>query len=356
MTQIAFYISSHGYGHAARQQPVVRQLAAQGIEVHMRTAAPQFFFPDAASHNGQRCDIGMIQPDALTLDVESSLRWYAEFIEQQDALITGEAQFMHEHNIQLILSDMPPIAFDIAERAQINSVAITHFTWDWVYGHYVEAYPQYAAMIEQIKISYLKAPLALRLPFAHPFDMFTNIEDVPLLVNTPQRTPEQVRSDLNITDERPLVLLSMGGHAWGKSNLADLAQMTECIFLVSANAWDQVKTFTHFRKIPLDYPDYHSLLASADVVVGKAGGSTVAEVIAHRTPFIYTTVPNWREAQLLHTALTQFGVAQFIEPAAFERGDWVAALPAMLEREQTWAPIRTDGVQVVTERILSLLG
>lgn len=353
--QIAFYISSHGYGHAARQQPVVKSLSRYGIKVHMRTAVPRFFFPDAVSHNGHRYDVGMIQPDALTIDVEASLQWYADFMTHQEALIRQEVQYMRDNNIQLILSDMPPIAFEIAERAAMHSMAITHFTWDWVYEHYIEAYPQYRGMIADIKASYLKAPLALRLPFAHPFDMFTTIEDVPLLINTPQRTRQQVRADLHITDSRPMILLSMGGHAWGKTNLSHLATLTDCVFAVSAGAWEQVKQLAHFRKIPSDYPDYHSVLAHADLVVGKAGGSTVAEVIGHRRPFIYTTVPNWREARLLHDALAQYGMARWIEPAAFEQGEWAEALPDMLQREHVWAPIRTDGVQVVTERILSLL-
>lgn len=355
MTNIAFYISSHGYGHAARQQPVVQRLSAAGVTVHMRTAAPRFFFPTAASHNGQRYDIGMVQPDALTLDVEASLRWYAGFVDAQAALIAQEVHFVRENDVRLILSDMPPIAFEVAERAGIDSLAITHFTWDWVYAHYLADYPQYAPMIARIRASYLKAPLALRLPFAHPFDMFTQVEEVPLLINAPQRTRAQVRADLGISDERPMVLLSMGGHAWGKSNLAALAQMTDCVFVVSAGAWAQVAAWAHFRRIPPDYPDYHSLLAHADLVVGKAGGSTVAEVIGHRTPFIYTTVPNWREAELLHRALDTYAVAQYIEPAAFERGAWIAALPDMLQSDSTWQPIRTDGAAVVTARILSSL-
>jgi UDP:flavonoid glycosyltransferase YjiC (YdhE family) len=133
LQRIAYYISSHGFGHAARQQAIIRELAKQGAEIHVRSASPAKFFTAASSYHQQRYDIGMIQADALHFDIPASLNWMADFLKEQPKRIASETAFIREKGIELIVSDMPPIAFEIAEAAQLPSVAITHFTWDWVY-------------------------------------------------------------------------------------------------------------------------------------------------------------------------------------------------------------------------------
>lgn len=355
MTDIAFYIGSHGYGHAARQQAVITALAKRGGRAHVRTAAPPKFFKMAASYHAQRYDIGMIQKDALTLDVEGSLRWYAEFLQAQEPLIESEVAWCKAEGVQLIASDMPPFAMEVAQRVGVPSVAVTHFTWDWVYDHYMEAYPEYDWIVDSCRESYLKADLALQMPFGHELDMFRQVEPIPLVINTPTQDRQTVRDLMDVTPDHNMGLLSMGGHAWGNVDISELKALQGWVFLVQAGAWEQVQDMPQrFRKIPMDYDDYHNLLAAADLVVGKAGGSTTAEVIGHQTPIIYTTPPNWREAALLRAALDEYGVSRYVDAEAFERGAWVQEIGAIMQQPQIWKPIATDGAMVAAERLLAL--
>lgn len=358
MTRIAYYISSHGYGHAARQQAVITELAAQGAKVHVRTAAPQKFFGAAESYHKQRYDIGMIQQDALHFDIPASLQWVADFHAERDKLIEQELAFVKKEKIQLIVSDMPPIAFDIAESARIPSVAITHFTWDWVYAHYTKDYPQYQYLIEEIRASYMKATLALQMqiPIPHEFDMFPSVEPIPLIYNKVTQTRETVRETFAIPDDKPMALLSMGGHSWGDSNIRALLSMKGWVFLVMPGAWEQVKDAPEqFRQVPMDYDDYHDLIAAADLVVGKAGGSTVAEVIGHRTPMIYTTQMNWREASLLSETLENYGVIKHVPMDAFLRGEWINSLESFIAQAHDFPDIEFDGVQKTAKRLLEMV-
>src|SRR3990172_9059702 len=180
---IAFYVSAHGFGHAAREQAVIGALAARGARVYVRSAAPGKFFTSAADHHSERYDIGLIQHDPLTVDVRASFQWYADFLARQEALVAREAAFVRERDIRLIASDMPPVAFEVAEAAGVPSVAVTHFTWDWVYAPYLEAYPDFRYVIAAITAAYGKATLALQMPFAHPFPMFRRVQPVPLVIN-----------------------------------------------------------------------------------------------------------------------------------------------------------------------------
>lgn len=357
MANIAYYISSHGYGHAARQQAVIKELSKHPCSIHVRTATPEKFFKPAKNIHNQRYDIGMIQADALHFDIPASLQWMADFLSEQEALIAQELDFIRQNNIRLIVSDMPPLACVIASRAGIPSVVMTHFTWDWVYGHYMEAYPEYQHIVDMIRAQYAKATLALQMqiPKPHNFDMFPTVEPVGLIYNQPTKSREAIRAEFDIPDSMPMVLLSMGGHSWGDSNIRTLKQFKDAIFLVMPGAWEQVKDSSeNFRAVPMGYDDYHNLIAAADVLVGKAGGSTVAEVIGHQTPMIYTTQGSeqWRETDLLVETLENYASVEYVSMSGFVSGKWVDLLPEFLNKNHQWADVDRNGVQQTARRLL----
>jgi L-arabinokinase len=356
--RVAYYISSHGYGHAARQQAIIQRLIQHGIQVYVGTAAPEKFFRNVAGYHHEYYDIGMLQADALTFDIERTLKWYADFLNDRGDMIRRELDFIRSYGIQLIVSDMPPVAFEIAQRAGIPSIAITHFTWDWVYDHYMDRYPQYRYLIERIREDYLNATLALQMqiPIPHPFDMFRVVEPIPLVHNPVSRTRENIRQEFGVPEGWRMALLSMGGHDWGSSDIRALKDLHEWIFLVMPGAWEQVKDAPdRFRMIPTGYMDYHNLIAHADVVVGKAGGSTVAEVIGHQTPMLYTLQDDWREAQLLDRTLRDYGTAQRIDIQAFTAGEWVHLLEPFANQTQHWKPVASNGAEITAIRIRMLL-
>lgn len=352
---IIFYISGHGFGHAARQQAIIKHLSNAGVDVHVKTPTPRKFFdfPHVTYHE-KRYDIGLIQPDSLTVDVDATFEWYRDFLTRQPDIVAGEVAFVHEHDVQLIVSDMPPIAFEIASSAGIPSVACTHFTWDWVYGQYMPEYDQYSDVIDSLRASYNKATLALQMPFAHAFDMFEQVEEIPLVINMPTQSREQVRQGFDVPDDHRVCLLSMGGMAWGENDVSALREMTGWTFWIMPDIWEQVKNLDHARLIPTDYPNYQNLIASADVLVGKAGWSTIAEVIAHRTPMLYTLRTGYSENVLLEKALQDHANCRFVEKSAFQTGAWIGYLDELLMRDFTWSDIPINGAEVAANRLMAL--
>lgn len=357
MKPIAYYISSHGFGHAARQQAIINQLAIRGAAVHVRTASPQKFFQQAASYHRQKYDIGLIQSDAMTFQIEQSFQWLETFFTQQKGIIEQEIAFIHEQEIGLVVSDMPSIACEIAQAAGVASVVITHFTWDWVYAYYVDAFPRYRALIDDIRAQYAQTTLALQMqvPIPHDFGVFPNVEPIPLVYNPATKTRAQIRHELEIPEGKKLAILSMGGHTWAKGNLDAARNATGWVFLISAELSEQVQGDPgQFRTIPTMTDAYQNYIAHSDVVIGKAGGSTVAEVIGHQTPMIYTTQPDWREANLLHETLQRYAISQHISPEDFESGSWVHILDSLVENSQVWPDLQKNGAEVTAQRLLKL--
>jgi L-arabinokinase len=350
---LVLYVSGHGFGHAARQQAVIRALAARGARVYVRSAAPAKFFREAHDHHSAAYDVGLIQPGPLLMDAPATAAWYADFLARQDELAQAEADFARRAGAGLIASDMPPFACEVAERAGLPCVVLTHFTWDWVYEHYVERVPAFAPIIASIRASYGKATLALQMPFAHDFGHFRRVEPIPLVVNAPTQGRDATRAQWGAGPGDKVALISMGGHGW-RGDAARLAQRDDWRFWVMPQLWPQVAHLAHCTLIPTDTPDYHNLIAAADVVVGKAGGSTVAEVVAHQTAMLYTVNDDWRENELLMAALARYGRAIFLPREPFERGSWIDGLDEALALPPPPEALAHDGAEVAAERLLTL--
>jgi len=351
---LVLYVSGHGFGHAARQQAVIRALAGRGARVYVRSAAPGKFFREAHDHHSAAYDIGLIQPGPLLMDAPATATWYADFLARQDELAQAEADFARSVRAGLIASDMPPFACEVAHLAGLPCVVMTHFTWDWVYEYYVERVPAFAPIIASIRASYGKATLALQMPFAHDFGHFRHVEPLPLVVNAPTQSREATRAQWGAGSGDKVALISMGGHGW-RGDVARIAQRDDWRFWVMPQVWPQVAHLPHCALIPSDTPDYHNLIAAADVVVGKAGGSTVAEVMAQQTAMLYTINDDWRENSLLMDALSQHGRAIFLPREPFERGDWIDRLDEALALPPSAHPLPNDGAEVAAARLLALL-
>ncbi|MGB1286525.1 MAG: hypothetical protein ACPG7F_08335, partial [Aggregatilineales bacterium] len=101
MTKIIFYVTGHGYGHAARQQAIIRELTKRGAEVHVRSAAPHKFFDHAHTHRQLATDAGMVQPYSLHVDPAATLENCERFIAHEPALIAEEVAYIRAHEIQI---------------------------------------------------------------------------------------------------------------------------------------------------------------------------------------------------------------------------------------------------------------
>lgn len=352
--RLAFYISSHGFGHAAREQAVINELARRGVQVYARTATPAKFFTSAYHYHQARYDIGVIMPRVMQVDPAATFAWYDDFLQQQPEIVEREAAFIRENHIQLIAADMPPVACEIAARANVPCVVMTHFTWDWVYEHYLDDFPQYQFIVDSIKASYGKAALLLEMPFAHDMAIFPNIEKIPLVINPLTKTRAEICADFAIPVDHKIALPGMGGQGWGNGDVSALKHIQGWTFLLTPDAYERVRDLPHCRAVPMDYSGYHNLIAAADVVIGKAGWSTVAEAIGHRTPMIYTLNDNWRENVLLEAALRDYGSSHFIPKADFERGAWLEVLDDFARRPHTWRDMATDGAAAAAEKLFAL--
>ncbi len=292
---IAFYITGHGFGHASRCCEIISALArtVEDIKFYLRTSVPAWFFDESFSSDVDfECenaviDVGVIQKDALRLDKRATLRRFSVFWDNINELVENEVAFLSAKKINLILSDIAPVAFLVAERLKIPSIAISNFIWSWIYSDYVKKYPEYFHLLKYLNEAYSKADLALRHPFHGDFSCFKRVEDIPIVARKSVKSREEIFLSLGIDESEKVVLMTFGGFSVKGFSLQNVSLPPPYRLLACVSSRKPLG-----ENLDLSVPD---LMSVASVVVGKPGYGIVSECIAASVPFLYTSRGDFAE-------------------------------------------------------------
>jgi L-arabinokinase len=330
--------------------------------VLLRTDAPRWIFPPEVETipppGDWTLDIGVVQRDGLTMEIDETRRRWNAFACEFEERAEREAGALRTSGADLVLGDVPPLAFEAAARAGVSGLAVTNFGWDFIYAEW----PGFQRAIACIQSAYEKADALLRLPFhndsAEAFPAFRNVIDVPLVARTSRRPRSDVRATLGLTEEERVALFSFGGFDVSDLDIGELAAWPSYTFLMTAPLTRHPGTPPNVVQVPHDMAqaDYASILAASDAVVTKAGYGIVADCLANRVPVLYTNRGPFREYPALVSALHSLGPARFISNGDVQACDLGPHLDALLADPQPWLDIRVDGADVVALRALEAVG
>jgi UDP:flavonoid glycosyltransferase YjiC (YdhE family) len=358
MPTVALYVSGHGFGHAVRSAEVARELLARGARVLVRTEAPLWLFPAAVeplATPGYPLDVGVAQRDGLELDVEETRRRWGAFADAFPARVEQEAVSLRAVGADVLVGDIPPIAFAAAGRASVPSAALGNFGWDWIYA----AWPGFERAIDCVREAYHRADVLLRLPLhavdQDAFPAFRSIVDLPLIARRATRPRAAVRAELGIPLDARAVLLSFGGFDAASLDLNALGAWRNYLFVLTPLAENHPSLGPpNVRLLPRNQVEYASLLAACDAVVTKPGYGIVADSLANHVPVLYTDRGPFREYGILTKALEMFGRARYIRQDDVRRGLLGPHLDALLALHTPWRSVPLEGACVAAERVLRL--
>ncbi|MEI6669183.1 MAG: hypothetical protein WCP29_13600 [Acidobacteriota bacterium] len=363
---IAFYISGHGFGHASRVIEVVNAVAdlAPATTIVIRTAAARWLFDvtlrTAAEFHHVVCDVGMRQTDSLHLDVPATFDAAAGFYAGLDDLARQEARFLRQRGVDLVVADMPPLAFAAADEAGIPSVAMGNFTWDWIYSGYPDHLSAAPNLIETIRRTHGMASLVLRLPMWGGFDGFTcPIVDVGFVARRSTRDAAEVRSIIGVPSGDRMVLASFGGLGIAGLNLEPLARADGYHIVTTGHAVELTGTMPD-RVTLLDDAEvyaaglrYEDLVRAADVVVTKPGYGILAECLANDTAVLYTSRGHFLEYDVMVAAMPSVLRCRFIDHDDLYAGRWARHLDGLLAQPDPPTHPATDGAALAARHILA---
>jgi Glycosyl transferase family 1 len=286
---IAYFISPHGYGHAARAAAVMEfcHRIDRSLRFVVFTLVPEWFFRGSLEfpfdYHPVLTDIGMVQKTPTVEDPSATLRRLDEFLPFDSDLLDRLARQVSKENCSLVISDISPLGIAVAERAEVPSLLIENFTWDWIY----EAYVRYEPGLSR-HISYMKE--VFRSADHHIQTSPVCSRDTSLLLTQPvsrslRRPQVEIRRELELPAGARVVALTMGGMPWRFSCLKRLKEDKDLHFIIMGAA-ERRKRDANLVLLPhrsgLFHPD---LINACDAVIGKAGYSTIAEVYQAGVPF-----------------------------------------------------------------------
>jgi UDP:flavonoid glycosyltransferase YjiC (YdhE family) len=324
--------------------------------VVLRSEAPRWLFPSEVEWIASPdwpLDVGVVQQDGLEMDIDATRSVWQEFARHFEARTEVEAQRLRKAEVDVVVGDIPPLAFAAAARAGIPSFGLTNFTWDWIYA----AWSDFEDIVAHIRAAYARSHVLLRLPLHSPdpgaFSAFKQIEDVPLIARRARRSRQEVRREYGLPAEAPVVLLSFGGFAARGVNLTRLAQWKEYVFVLTPPFATELDGLPANVTIVNPAPtEYVSLLAACDAAVTKPGYGMVADCLANRVAVLFTDRGPFREYDVLVEALGRLGRARYLPREALLAGELGPPLDALLASRTAWTEQAMDGAEVVAQRLL----
>jgi L-arabinokinase len=315
-------------------------------------------------------DTGVAQLDSLRLDAAETIRRAEAFHARFDEEVESEAAWLREEGATLVVADIPPLAFAAAARAGIPSVALGNFTWDWIYEGYREHLSPAAALVPTIREAYSHAALALRLPMAGGFDMFTRVEELPFIARRARRKPADIRRQLQLSDDQPLVLVSFGGYGVSQIDLTGLSKLVGYTIVMTADVTasrredDPAGLGRMLLPGNIEQLDeralyssglrYEDLVAAVDIVVTKPGYGIIAECIANDTAILYTSRGHFVEYDVLVREMPRWLRTEFISNEDLLGGRWQDALDRLRKAQAPPETIATDGAERAVEWIVGM--
>ena len=335
LLRIACFISPHGFGHAARASATIAAVGTRLAPCHFEifTTVPSWFFSDSLtvpfSWHSLTTDIGLVQENAFTEDIEKTLANLNTFLPFNPALVADLAeQICHKH-CRLILCDIAPLGIAVGLKSGVPSVLIENFTWDKIYAGYPSVAGMMAHHITYLRRIFDKADHHIQTEpvcFRDATDLMVGPVSRGFRTSVPK-----IRRQLGIPEAKKVVLITTGGIPERHGFLDQLKQFADATFILPGSSrspeMDDNLVLLPHRSV-FFHPD---LVNASDAVVGKVGYSTIAEVYAAGVPFGHAARYPYPESPGLVDFISRQMSGIALSEADFGSGRWLAILPKLLE-------------------------
>ncbi|BAU42681.1 hypothetical protein [Leptolyngbya sp. O-77] len=98
-------VTNHGFGHVTRTAAVVAEIQRRCPEILpiMVTTAPRWLLDSYLEgeflHRPRAFDVGVVQPDSLTMDLPATLAKLKEIRDRASSIIASEVSFIRQNRV-----------------------------------------------------------------------------------------------------------------------------------------------------------------------------------------------------------------------------------------------------------------
>jgi uncharacterized protein (TIGR00661 family) len=326
LKRICFYISDYGYGHAARDIALIRRIQQAGFaEVFIKTNTAFEFVRQSlpgCTIKKQRNDIGPVyREDRIEVDRDSTEKALDIWVNSWDNYIRAEKDFCKKNRIDLIISDITPQPFLVAEDLGIPGAGFSNFTWHYIFYNLLGKNSATMCLAE----AYRAGDLALVLPFHEEMGLFKARKEIPLVSRNINVSRNAIRAAHGIREDEFLIYMGVGKSLtsgfFKKLNNPDIRGKK---LLVSSNIElpGEIPQ-ENIVRIPSNETESQNYMATADLVVSKTGYSTASEAIRGRVPMFLFRREGYEEDRLIASGVEKLGIGREIQFEDFVEGRWI---------------------------------
>jgi UDP:flavonoid glycosyltransferase YjiC (YdhE family) len=357
---IIAYITGHGYGHFTRAAAVLERVAERAT-VHLRTNGRALALSGRARWAASVTEVdvgpGVAQRGPLAVDLERTRVELEAHLAAWPELVQVEAAALRAAGAQLVVADVPPVALAAAAQAGVPSIAISNFTWSWIYEGYADREPWFGWAAGALRRAEAQATACLALEMGGGLEVFGVRVPMPPVGRRPTRPRAELRARLGFSDERdarPVVLVSFGGFG-GELDIEEAAARNRDLRLLVVSA-PVARPRPELRSIePDEELPHQDLIAAADCVIGKLGYGTVVECLLSQTPLAYVPRGDFREEAELARAVERYLPQAVLSVEDFRAGRWGEAVARARSVRPPELPPAGDGIAEAARAILERL-
>ena len=360
MARVAYFVSPHGFGHAARACAVVAEMVhlRPGVRFDLFTEVPEWFFadslPECYVYHRLSSDVGMVQLSPFLEDLDATVDRLDLSPLADSSTVEAIARDLRTHDFGLVVCDIAPLGLAAAARAGIPSVLVENITWDWIYSQI----PQAPSRLRDhgTKMAEIFSSADLRIQTVPECERVSRAIRVSPVARQPRLTRRKVRSTLGVPDDENMVVVSMGGVPWDSGGFSALERTDGPWIVVPGGAEGEANRHGRLLLLPFHADIYHpDLVAASDVVVSKLGYSTVAEAYCCASALAYVERARFPESPVLARWVETNLVSAKIEENDLASGAWLKAVDKLLEVPRRRPEVR-NGARQAAEIILEKFG
>ena len=138
---IAYFVSSHGFGHATRSVAIINEIHSGNKEFKFIIVSnlPDLFWTNNLQASVDfknykiRTDIGFVQTDSFHFDLDKTVSLLQKFLEEPTDGLKNLFDFLLKSEACHVICDISPIGIEVAKLLKVKCTLVENFTWDWIY-------------------------------------------------------------------------------------------------------------------------------------------------------------------------------------------------------------------------------
>jgi hypothetical protein len=298
MTKLLLGITSHGFGHLAQSVPVISALRRQrpDIDLTVRTSLPHAVVEGRIAPPFKLVatdqDFGLVMQSPFEVNRSATYARYAALHGRYEKVVDELSRWIDHERFDCVISNVSYIVLEAAHRVGVPSLAMSSLNWFDLFQHYCASFERSIEIAKQIGNAYKRASVFCRLSPGMPMAGFVTTSIVESIAEQGRSHWDELKLKYELPCSARIIVFAFGGISpelpppWDKRIAREHLVFGPASWCGHDRPWRDPVT----AEVP-----FVDIVASADMVITKAGYGIVTEAAAAGVPVLFIRRGDWPE-------------------------------------------------------------